>query len=156
MTRQGDGRVNTIVDQRGLKRICINCGARFYDMNKRPISCPVCQTEFTGDMKAKGRRGKPAANDEVTPENKIITPDTADGAENGAEDSADESDREDDRVVSIEDIDEDGKNGDETDDEDDLDLDGDLEIDDLDGDLDDDLDDDDLDVDVDVDIEKDD
>ncbi len=45
----------------GLKRICMNCGARFYDMNKRPITCPSCDTEFTGEIKVKGRRGRVAA-----------------------------------------------------------------------------------------------
>ncbi len=46
----------------GLKRICTNCGARFYDMNKRPIVCPTCDTEFTGEVKVKGRRGRAAAD----------------------------------------------------------------------------------------------
>lgn len=42
----------------GLKRICTSCGARFYDLNKRPIICPACNTEFTGDIKVKSRRGR--------------------------------------------------------------------------------------------------
>ncbi len=47
----------------GLKRICTNCGLRFYDLNKRPIICPACETEFTGDVKLKTRRGRLAAID---------------------------------------------------------------------------------------------
>lgn len=42
----------------GLKRICTSCGTRFYDLNKRPIICPSCSTEFTGDIKVKARRGR--------------------------------------------------------------------------------------------------
>jgi uncharacterized protein (TIGR02300 family) len=26
----------------GLKRQCMNCGAKFYDLNKNPIACPKC------------------------------------------------------------------------------------------------------------------
>jgi uncharacterized protein (TIGR02300 family) len=28
----------------GTKRICGECGAKFYDLNKDPIVCPKCQT----------------------------------------------------------------------------------------------------------------
>src|SRR5262245_14694423 len=28
---------------RGTKRVCPSCGARFYDLNRAPIVCPVCQ-----------------------------------------------------------------------------------------------------------------
>ena len=33
---------------RGTKRSCQNeqCGARFYDLNQDPITCPVCQTVY--------------------------------------------------------------------------------------------------------------
>ncbi len=30
----------------GLKRICLGCGIRFYDLNKTPVSCPSCGKEF--------------------------------------------------------------------------------------------------------------
>ena len=34
--------------QRGTKRTCQNedCGSRFYDLNRDPIVCPVCSTEY--------------------------------------------------------------------------------------------------------------
>ncbi|MEM9470036.1 MAG: FYDLN acid domain-containing protein, partial [Pseudomonadota bacterium] len=38
---------------KGLKRICMSCGIRFYDMNKKPIICPTCDWEFTGEVKVK-------------------------------------------------------------------------------------------------------
>jgi uncharacterized protein (TIGR02300 family) len=51
------------VDARGLKRICMSCGTRFYDMKKRPITCPSCKEEFSGEIKVKARRGRlPAAD----------------------------------------------------------------------------------------------
>jgi uncharacterized protein (TIGR02300 family) len=30
----------------GLKRQCMSCGAKFYDLNKDPILCPKCGTVF--------------------------------------------------------------------------------------------------------------
>ena len=30
----------------GTKRLCGNCGAKFYDLNKDPIACPTCATVF--------------------------------------------------------------------------------------------------------------
>jgi uncharacterized protein (TIGR02300 family) len=34
--------------ERGMKRTCQNsgCGARFYDLNRDPIECPVCGTVY--------------------------------------------------------------------------------------------------------------
>ncbi len=29
----------------GLKRVCVACGARFYDLQKSPAICPKCATE---------------------------------------------------------------------------------------------------------------
>ena len=31
---------------RGTKRVCPSCGARFYDLNRSPIVCPVCQSIY--------------------------------------------------------------------------------------------------------------
>tara|TARA_B100000035_G_C20839525_1_gene482404 strand:+ start:499 stop:777 length:279 start_codon:yes stop_codon:yes gene_type:complete len=30
---------------KGDKHICSNCGQKFFDLNKRPIVCPKCNTE---------------------------------------------------------------------------------------------------------------
>jgi uncharacterized protein (TIGR02300 family) len=30
----------------GTKRLCGNCGTKFYDLNKNPIACPTCATVF--------------------------------------------------------------------------------------------------------------
>ena len=50
-------------DKKGMKRICTECGTHFYDFEKRPITCPSCEEEFTGETKPKNRRSKAAAND---------------------------------------------------------------------------------------------
>jgi len=30
----------------GTKRVCLNCGTRFYDLRRVPPTCPKCGTEF--------------------------------------------------------------------------------------------------------------
>jgi uncharacterized protein (TIGR02300 family) len=31
---------------RGTKRVCQNCGSKFYDLNHEEIVCPICNTVF--------------------------------------------------------------------------------------------------------------
>lgn len=43
----------------GEKQTCPNCGAKFYDLRKRPAVCPKCSTSFDpGDETYKVRRAK--------------------------------------------------------------------------------------------------
>lgn len=44
----------------GTKRICMTCGARFYDMQRDPIVCPSCGATYDPDLTAKPRRSRPA------------------------------------------------------------------------------------------------
>jgi uncharacterized protein (TIGR02300 family) len=44
----------------GTKRICQNCACKFYDMQREPIVCPKCQTEFDPEAFLKTRRSRPA------------------------------------------------------------------------------------------------
>ena len=37
----------------GTKRVCLNCGARFYDLGRAQIVCPACGTPF--DLESAGR-----------------------------------------------------------------------------------------------------
>lgn len=30
----------------GAKRVCPNCNARFYDLEKDPVTCPMCESTF--------------------------------------------------------------------------------------------------------------
>ena len=45
----------------GKKRVCLSCGARFYDLLRKPIICPKCETEFVAVLPARGSRAKAAA-----------------------------------------------------------------------------------------------
>lgn len=59
----------------GTKRVCPNCGTKYYDLNHDPIVCPHCGTNFeTGVVKARPQAAaKPAVEEdedeiEVAPE----------------------------------------------------------------------------------------
>ncbi len=52
----------------GVKRICNNCGAPFYDLLRDPIVCPKCSTTYDPEAVLKSRRARPAAVEkEVAP-----------------------------------------------------------------------------------------
>lgn len=123
-----------MADLKGLKRICMSCGARFYDMNKKPIICPSCHTEFTGEIKVKARRGRLPAEIADSQVDEVAAVEEIEVDDNTEEIESDEE------TVSLDDLDEDD-DADEDEiviDEDDLDID----------DIDDDLDDDDIDEDI--------
>lgn len=123
-----------VADPRGLKRICLSCGTRFYDLNKRPVICPNCKAEFKGEVKVKARRGRVAAanDDDLAPALAKAAP--AEDIEASA----------DDETVSLEDVaaEDDADDEDIDDDGPDLDITPDIpELEDLDDDADDDEDD---------------
>mgnify|MGYP001295062738 CR=1 FL=1 len=132
------------LDPRGMKRICSNCGNRFYDMNKRPIICPACSTEFDG-VKVKSKRGAKASEEKAVSQVKKVTE---------SDDSEDDIKANDD-VISLDDAADLEKDNDEDDEDGAIELDDD-DLENID-DLDDDLDDDDLDdLDADIKVSKDD
>jgi len=45
----------------GTKRLCANCSAKFYDLNKTPITCPKCHTVMELAAVAPRPRPEPAA-----------------------------------------------------------------------------------------------
>lgn len=45
----------------GTKRICPSCGARFYDLDRSPIACPKCASEFAPEDFVKSRRSRAAS-----------------------------------------------------------------------------------------------
>ena len=45
----------------GTKRLCSNCGAKFYDLNKDPIVCPKCHTVMALAALTARSRPEPAA-----------------------------------------------------------------------------------------------
>lgn len=46
----------------GTKRICQSCSAKFYDLNREPIVCPKCHTEFDPEAFLKTRRSRPSSS----------------------------------------------------------------------------------------------
>ncbi len=40
----------------GTKRLCLECGAKFYDMLRDPITCPACETVLKLEAPPKSRR----------------------------------------------------------------------------------------------------
>ena len=49
--------------KRGIKRICQDCGALYYDLEKDPIICPKCGVEFDPEAILKSRRTRPLVPD---------------------------------------------------------------------------------------------
>ena len=45
----------------GTKRLCANCSAKFYDLNKTPITCPKCHTVMEIAAVTSRPRPEPAA-----------------------------------------------------------------------------------------------
>ena len=45
----------------GTKRLCAGCGAKFYDLNKDPITCPKCGTVFEVAVPVSRGRGEAAS-----------------------------------------------------------------------------------------------
>lgn len=48
----------------GTKRLCPNCGAKYYDLNNDPIMCPKCNAAFATGIVAIRRASTRAANRE--------------------------------------------------------------------------------------------
>ena len=93
----------------GTKRLCPNCGAKYYDLNKNPPVCPKCETVFV----VATPKSRPV---EVVPEPKAEEP-----AEVKAEKPAVET-------ISLEEADEErsgAKSSAEDDEDDDLEVEGD-------------------------------
>ena len=42
----------------GVKRTCLSCGARFYDLQREPIVCPACGAHVDAAAQSKPRRAR--------------------------------------------------------------------------------------------------
>ena len=58
----------------GTKRLCAHCGAKFYDLNHAPITCPKCGAVFEAAVVA--TRGRPEAARAVAREVEAVVPET--------------------------------------------------------------------------------
>lgn len=68
----------------GTKRVCVSCGAKFYDLGKSPAVCPKCDTEQPVEQP---RVRRPVGNpmEDKRPK-KVVVPEDADAdAEPAAE-----------------------------------------------------------------------
>jgi uncharacterized protein (TIGR02300 family) len=46
----------------GTKRVCVHCGAKFYDLHQSPVACPKCDKVFEPtQMSSRMRPGAPPA-----------------------------------------------------------------------------------------------
>lgn len=55
----------------GTKRLCQGCGAKFYDMTRKPIVCPKCEAVFEPETKTRKARA-PRAEPVVVPVVKAV------------------------------------------------------------------------------------
>ncbi len=99
---------------RGTKRVCQSCGSKFYDLNRTPITCPICHAIFQ-QQEIRGGKAAPAGNAvEDDEEDLIAAPAGAVEIVSLDEAEADLPDLEGDDLVEIEDDDADLKADDET------------------------------------------
>ena len=77
----------------GNKRQCQNCGARFFDLNKSPVTCPKCGTIFHAAPLSRVAHHAAVAEDEDTPasaETVLVSLEEADSGEDKAAAVADD------------------------------------------------------------------
>jgi uncharacterized protein (TIGR02300 family) len=55
-----------------MKRICPNCGTRYYDFKKDPPACPSCGAAYDPEALLKSRRTRAVANDEPVKRKKAV------------------------------------------------------------------------------------
>ncbi len=99
---------------RGTKRVCQSCGSKFYDLNRTPITCPICHAIFQ-QQEIRGGKAAPAGNTvEEDDEDLIAAPAGAVEIVSLDEAEADLPELEGDDLVEIEDDETDLKADDET------------------------------------------
>ena len=79
----------------GTKRICPNCGTRYYDLEKDPIICPKCGTRFEAPTRGRAAPVAAVVEEEVeevvaAPEAEFVTLEVADEEAAGGAEEADE------------------------------------------------------------------
>ncbi len=56
----------------GLKRVCVACGTKFYDLTRAPAICPKCGTEQPAEQPRLRRPGGSAAVDEKLKKRAVV------------------------------------------------------------------------------------
>ena len=62
----------------GTKRLCANCGVKFYDLSKTPITCPKCHTVMEIAAPPSRPRPEPARAAAVPVKEEAVVPETPD------------------------------------------------------------------------------
>jgi uncharacterized protein (TIGR02300 family) len=90
----------------GTKRICPSCGARYYDLLRKPIVCPKCATPFDPEAFLRSRRARPPVPVEKELEpvgveelDTELEPDEADAAEEEEAVPLEEAEEEDEELL---------------------------------------------------------
>ncbi len=73
----------------GIKRVCVACGTRFYDLAKSPAICPKCGTEQPVEQPRLRRTGGNVV-EEKRPKKPVPAPEDADVEVEGVEDVEEE------------------------------------------------------------------
>jgi uncharacterized protein (TIGR02300 family) len=100
---------------RGTKRVCQSCGSKFYDLNRDPITCPICHAVFQ-QQEIRGGKAAPAGNVVEEDEDDIVAAPAGAVEIVSLDEVAEEGDLpdlEDDGLVEIEDDDTDLKTEDD-------------------------------------------
>ncbi|MHA1528174.1 MAG: TIGR02300 family protein [Alphaproteobacteria bacterium] len=85
----------------GVKRTCLGCGARFYDLKRDPIVCPKCDAELDIAVAQKPKRARPTAVkvDVKKTVDLIDDADTDDDTDSASDDAVLETDNDDGDVI---------------------------------------------------------
>ncbi len=75
----------------GLKRVCVSCGARFYDLSKSPAICPKCGTEQPAEQPRAPRRGGNVAEERKVKKAPVLEDADTDAEAETVDEEADES-----------------------------------------------------------------
>ena len=78
----------------GRKRTCPSCNTKYYDLNKSPIICPSCGSEFDTDLLLRSKKGRGISSKAIVVDNDLSE---------GISDIDDIENETDDEVVSDED-----------------------------------------------------
>ena len=77
----------------GAKHICAECGVKFYDLHRRPITCPKCDSVIEIETVRPSRRRPPAAPPERAPAAKVeavVAVETVDAVKEADDDDGDD------------------------------------------------------------------
>ncbi|UOM33529.1 TIGR02300 family protein [Acuticoccus sp. I52.16.1] len=88
----------------GTKRLCPNCGAKYYDLNRDPIMCPKCNASFaTGIIATRRETARPAddEDEELEADDEGVELVALEEAEDDADDTADSLGVDDDDDVTV-------------------------------------------------------